>query len=193
LLAYFLYFSKVIPKNLPGVCSDPTSLCPGTRQCRSEPATQSAVVAASGVTSSCARGNGLDSRPEPQKQSINVWKVIRSLRWSCAMSRRNSPQIRTAAQVQANLQERARATIEARPDPRAQLRRFDRLRPRNRLKAAGFKHRRASRRSAFCLIQMNYLLKTGSSGRARPGNQRCHISAPFPAELAREPRLRGSP
>jgi hypothetical protein len=37
---------------------------------------------------------------------------------------------------------------------------IDRLRPWNQLKAARFKHRRAPKRSAFCLIQMNYSLKT---------------------------------
>jgi hypothetical protein len=36
---------------------------------RSEPATQSAVIAARGVASGRARGNGHDSRPEPRKRS----------------------------------------------------------------------------------------------------------------------------
>ena len=49
----------------------------------------------------------------------------------------------TPEEVQANLQERTRAIIAARPDLEHELRRLTPLRPRNRLKAAGFELFRA--------------------------------------------------
>jgi glutamate-1-semialdehyde aminotransferase len=91
------------------------------RQRRSEPATQSAVIAASGITSAAreeaAVTADLNHKNDRLRQTINqlveshpeLEVVVRDV------ASRQPPNA-TPEHVQANLHERARAIIEARPD-----------------------------------------------------------------------------